>query len=245
MSVPQYVKNAQNNYNAKFDLIQLKLPKGTKDRIRSATAGSMSMAEYCKRAVLSVLETSKGKPSTEHNKLFPNTSQTAQISPTKEEREEITSKPGKAVNKANKEPFDIYAVQAELDARREEVKAHKDSGEEPEEATEPVGDIPGESGESDELTDRLNAMKAYRKQVVKEREKYGEASDDLIKDFVEKVEKEGEDITSPEYQERIRKAIGTVNLDRVNAYLKSIGRMQEKSRKERTKEKNKRESVYY
>lgn len=226
MSVPQYVKNAQNNYNAKFDLIQLKLPKGTKDRIRSATAGSMSMAEYCKRAVLSVLETSKGKPSTEHNKLFPNTSQTAQISPTKEEREEITSKPGKAVNKANKEPFDIYALQAELDARKEDTKAHKDEME-LEEVPEPVENIPAQQEEEkpDELTDRLNAMKAYRKQVVEEREKYGEASDDLIKDFVEKVEKEGEDITSPEYQERIREAIGTVNLDRVNAYLKSIGRM--------------------
>lgn len=35
MTTPQYIKNAQNAYNARFDLVQLKLPKGTKGRIKA------------------------------------------------------------------------------------------------------------------------------------------------------------------------------------------------------------------
>lgn len=228
------------------EIIQISVAKGTQETIRRLIGEDGDICEYFNCAIETAIESDidilNGRNMTIDEAIekdmedmedmqgtrhitSPTQAKTAQISPAKEEREEITAKPVKSVNRANKEPFDIYAVQAELDARREEVKAHKDSGEEPEEVPEPAEDIPDELGESDELTDRLNAMKAYRKQVVEEREKYGEASDDLIKDFVEKVEKEGEDITSPEYQERIREAIGAINLNRINEYLKSIGKM--------------------
>lgn len=60
MSIPQYVKNAQNKYNAKFDIIQLKLPKGTKGRIKNL-CGDMSMSEYCKCAVLERIEQDSGE----------------------------------------------------------------------------------------------------------------------------------------------------------------------------------------
>lgn len=56
MSTPDYIKNAQNAYNAKFDLVQIKLPKGTKERIQAVTEGQMSIAAYCKQTVLDALE---------------------------------------------------------------------------------------------------------------------------------------------------------------------------------------------
>lgn len=54
MKTPSYVRNAQNRYNAKFDIIQVKLDKGTKERIRSITEESYN--EYIKRLVTDDLE---------------------------------------------------------------------------------------------------------------------------------------------------------------------------------------------
>lgn len=55
MSTPEYVKKAQNRYNSKHDLIQLKLPKGTKDRIRAITDESFNA--YITKLVLDSLKT--------------------------------------------------------------------------------------------------------------------------------------------------------------------------------------------
>ena len=54
MKTPSYIRNAQNRYNAKFDIIQVKLDKGTKERIRSITEESYN--EYVKRLIMDDLE---------------------------------------------------------------------------------------------------------------------------------------------------------------------------------------------
>lgn len=54
MKTPSYIRNAQNRYNAKFDIIQVKLDKGAKERIRSITEESYN--EYIKRLVMDDLE---------------------------------------------------------------------------------------------------------------------------------------------------------------------------------------------
>ena len=56
MATPQYIKNAQNKYNSKFDLVQLRLPKGTKERIKTVLQDGQSIAGYCVQCVLSALE---------------------------------------------------------------------------------------------------------------------------------------------------------------------------------------------
>lgn len=56
MGLPQYVKDAQNNYNASKDIIQLKFPQGTKDRIRAIIGKNASMVDYCRQAVLTAIE---------------------------------------------------------------------------------------------------------------------------------------------------------------------------------------------
>lgn len=54
MKTPSYVRNAQNRYNAKFDIIQVKLDKGTKERIKSVTQESYN--EYVKNLIMNDLE---------------------------------------------------------------------------------------------------------------------------------------------------------------------------------------------
>lgn len=54
METPEYIKRAQNKYNSKFDLVQLKLPKGTKERIKSITDESYNA--YVNRLILGDLE---------------------------------------------------------------------------------------------------------------------------------------------------------------------------------------------
>lgn len=54
MSTPEYVKRANNTYNSKFDIIQVKLDKGTKSRIKAVTNESFN--NYIKRLIYSDLE---------------------------------------------------------------------------------------------------------------------------------------------------------------------------------------------
>lgn len=54
MSTPDYIRRSQNNYNAKFDIIQIKAPKGTKERIIAVSG--QSMAAFCLQCVLDKLD---------------------------------------------------------------------------------------------------------------------------------------------------------------------------------------------
>lgn len=56
MGLPQYIKDAQNAYNSRMDIIQVKFRSGIKNRIKAVTGDSISMAEYCRRAILVALE---------------------------------------------------------------------------------------------------------------------------------------------------------------------------------------------
>ena len=55
MSLPKYVKKAQNNYNSKFDLVQIKLPKGTKEKIRDVIKEDDTISGFCLKAVLNAI----------------------------------------------------------------------------------------------------------------------------------------------------------------------------------------------
>lgn len=56
MSLPKYVKKAQNNYNSKFDLVQIKLPKGTKEKIRDVIKEDDTISGFCLKAVLNAIK---------------------------------------------------------------------------------------------------------------------------------------------------------------------------------------------
>lgn len=62
-----YTRRAIDKYRAKFDIIQIKAPKGTKERI--TTLSSQSMAAFCLQCVLDrldELERSETAPEHEH-----------------------------------------------------------------------------------------------------------------------------------------------------------------------------------
>lgn len=56
MSTPNYTKKAVANYRNKFDIQQLRLPKGTKEQI-TAKYGNISVNDYIVGLVLADLET--------------------------------------------------------------------------------------------------------------------------------------------------------------------------------------------
>lgn len=51
---PEYTKRAAKKYRDKFDILQVRLDKGTKERIKSITSASCS--EYVKRLIMDDLE---------------------------------------------------------------------------------------------------------------------------------------------------------------------------------------------
>lgn len=54
MSTPEYTKKAVSNYRSKFDIIQLRMPKGTKERIQEKTKESLNV--YVNRLIAEDLE---------------------------------------------------------------------------------------------------------------------------------------------------------------------------------------------
>lgn len=82
MSTPDYIKRAQKQYNSKFDLIQLRLPKGTKDKIKAITKDSI--AGYCVKCILGTIENTVGFPD-------PGAQESADLEPTKDERKNVAS----------------------------------------------------------------------------------------------------------------------------------------------------------
>lgn len=127
MATPQYIKDAQNNYNAKFDLIQIRLPKGTKERIKKIT--DSSMANFCLDAVMETIESYEAAERYENE----------------EDQEEIeTDTPDEPMHPApvkyadpveNVKPLNgpkldrekLEALQAEIEKRKEEAEAKKEA----------------------------------------------------------------------------------------------------------------------
>lgn len=88
MSTPDYIRRSQNNYNSKFDIIQIKAPKGTKERI-TAVSGQ-SMAAFCLQCVLDrldELERSETAPEHEQPANTPTDSENANTTVTEAQTE--------------------------------------------------------------------------------------------------------------------------------------------------------------
>lgn len=58
MKTADYIRKANNKYNSKFDIIQVKLDKGTKEQIKAITNESYN--EYVKRLIMTDLMRLKG-----------------------------------------------------------------------------------------------------------------------------------------------------------------------------------------
>ena len=60
---PEYTKRAVNNYRNKFDVIQLRMPKGTRERIEAKTSETLNV--YINRLIKNDLE--RDEPKTSEN----------------------------------------------------------------------------------------------------------------------------------------------------------------------------------
>lgn len=119
MTVPEYTKKAIERYRDKFDIVQVRLPKGTRDRI---TALEESANNYIVQAVIERLEADEREGS-----------KITQISDKSVQVKNIVFSAGKSRNSENKEPVDLYAIQAEIDRRRAEEQAKREAEQKAEE----------------------------------------------------------------------------------------------------------------
>lgn len=109
--VPDYVKNAINKYNSKFDRISVNLPKGTKERIKELTRKSCNA--YISALVLSDLEAFENARNAPKEPEQDAQEEKAHGSP-KAESKPAVQKP----KKKEKSPIDLLALQAEFNARK-------------------------------------------------------------------------------------------------------------------------------
>lgn len=79
---PEYTKKAINNYRDKFDFIQIRFPKGTKEHLQSADVGNIN--DYVVKCVIDKLNS---KESTEVADTTPDT-EAAEITPVEPETPE-------------------------------------------------------------------------------------------------------------------------------------------------------------
>ena len=49
---PEYTKKAVDNYRSKFDIVQLRLPKGTKEKIKERLKDKESISDYINNLIV-------------------------------------------------------------------------------------------------------------------------------------------------------------------------------------------------
>lgn len=120
-STPEYTRKAVDNYRKKFDVMQLRLPKGTKEIIDNKV-GKANTHNFVVECVLKAIKTT----------------QEAETEPTNEQAEEIPREKAEEPKKAYKEPTkeELQALQelinqkkAEQDRRAEELRQQKEEQE--------------------------------------------------------------------------------------------------------------------
>lgn len=123
---PEYTKKAINNYRDKFDFIQIRFPKGTKDRLQSADVGNIN--DFVVKCVLDKLNSEE---STEVAGTIPDT-EAAEIAPVELETPEPpnplpdTETPENTPENGLKQ-LTIEDIQAMLDNRKaDEIRREKE-----------------------------------------------------------------------------------------------------------------------
>lgn len=133
MALPDYVKRAKNTYNSKFDLIQLKLPKGTKERIKRIIGEDGSMAAFC---VDELLEVIAAYEAAEKSQILP------EFEPIVEPQKEVSKPVEKVEEKPKKAEFkpitpeEAAELQALIDGKKAEEKRVKEKLEQEKKALE-------------------------------------------------------------------------------------------------------------
>lgn len=131
---PEYTKKAINNYRDKFDFIQIRFPKGTKDRLKSADVGNIN--DFVVNCVLDRLN---GAESAEAKDSTPDT-EAAEIAPVETETAELANPLPDAETPVSTlanglKPLTIEDIQAAMDNRRAaEIKKEEERQKRKEEA---------------------------------------------------------------------------------------------------------------
>lgn len=208
-----YTRKAIDKYREKNDFINLKFPKGTKDRLKELGISNSDLVDECINFINSIAETLQedAEESVDYTQAH-----TAQISPVKKEREEIPKKPVKAKNKANKEPIDIYALQAELDARREEERRKIDEKEAEKERER--------QRQADELVEKIQQMRQEQteREIEGDRDKFPKFDEEKLRAALLSDKEFREDSANPKYKDDFVKEYGKCNYAMIQRCIQEI-----------------------
>lgn len=127
MGTPDYIRTAQNAYNAKFDLIQVKLPKGTKERIKAIIGGDGSMAAFCVDAILETIDGYEAAERWIDDEQQYDTPERPQETREESEMETVKESSKDVVKPAEKRynAVVLAEMQAKLDRKRQEQEERK------------------------------------------------------------------------------------------------------------------------
>jgi len=127
MALPDYVKRAKNNYNSKHELIQLRLPPGSKERLKAIVGDDGSMAAFCVGAILGTIDGCEAAERWIDDELQETTPERPQEA-REEDKEEAIKKSSKDDEKPAKKRDNavvLAELQAELDRKRQEQEERK------------------------------------------------------------------------------------------------------------------------
>lgn len=203
------IKRQNQRVKENYDKVSVTLPKGTVERIKALGMTINGAINSSLIAYLECLEESANEDA-----------QAAQISQELEQTESIYREHEKAENKPNNEDAIQFQTIEELNAfvlqKQAENEARKSEEVREIESEQPQEESAQGNTEPDGFNSELVKLKARRKQVVEEREKYGELMESGIKELVDSF---GEELKTEEYKTRIIDTFGAVNYDRIIDYM--------------------------
>lgn len=204
MGTPDYIRAAQNAYNAKFDLIQVKLPKGTKERIKAIIGDDGSMAAFCVDAILETIDGYEAAERWIDDELQETTPERPQETREEDEEETVKESPkddNKPVKKRDNAVV-LAELQAELDRKRQEQEERKEKLEQEKEKRK----------EEEREQNRLE-MRRFAENI-RDRAKENQEQKEIVKQFMDDPFLR-ENVLKPERREDVVEVVGQETYDAI------------------------------
>lgn len=236
-----YQKKAQNTYNSRFDMTTLRLPRGTKDRIRQSMGNDVNISQFCINSILSeleILENKQDNPSVvvpvSDSSIDPGFYQTVDFDKYQDMK---TLVPKPQPMSAEDEGKVLQELQRKIDARNmpriNEIPSESIL-EDTDKEMDATGDKAAQNGNMESVGDILeNFMNppetdflTQKEQEINERLKQKASDDKKFKPLTEEkidasIQKHGMDLLNDsELIEQIVKAHGKTNYERIIATMK-------------------------
>lgn len=203
MGTPDYIRAAQNAYNAKFDLIQVKLPKGTKERIKAIIGDDGSMAAFCVDAILETIDGYEAAERWIDDELQETTPERPQETRKEAYEESVTETlEGAGKTQGPSQAVNVAELQAVVNRKRQEQEKRKEKLEQEKEKRK----------EEERKQNRLE-MRRYAENI-RDRAKENQEQKEIVKQFMDDPFLR-ENVLKPERREDVVEVVGQETYDAI------------------------------